>query len=384
MAFPRRTFTADEGQPSTGAAGPDAIEYDLDNAFAMFNPMATLRTGEPGGIDAEENIRDVRLIPDQKPQSDTGKIPALLSGLANRIKAIMGTPDWKNDPPTTLAALASQSNQINVDQNAAPTGDIGNIQQVVSWLANRIKAITGRNDWKDDPAVNLQTLADAATHEDISFHSQSKSTHGVGPGFYIAKTSRSDQYPSWNDIKDRPSLFPPERHQHDASDVVAGVFDVNRIPNLPASKITTGQFDPNLIPGLPASKVTSGTFSVDRLPKASLTQQGIVQLTKSRSSTREDLALTAKAMNDHRTSADHDERYPTRAEVDQLLSQRVGFQWMQPGDTILAESLGQKLLTLSDAYSSGSASKIFVVPNPGRYRITGEAYRNSNVNNARV
>jgi hypothetical protein len=45
----------------------------------------------------------------QKPDSDTGKIPALLSGIVNRIKAIMGTPDWKNDPPTTLAGLPVKS-----------------------------------------------------------------------------------------------------------------------------------------------------------------------------------------------------------------------------------------------------------------------------------
>ncbi|MFS8535864.1 MAG: hypothetical protein FWJ65_11980, partial [Limnochordales bacterium] len=143
MAFPRRTFTADEGQPSTGAAGPDAIEYDLDNAFAMFNPMATLRTGEPGGIDANENIRNVQVDQNQKPDSDTGKIPALLSGIVNRIKAIMGTPDWKNDPPTTLAGLANQISNVTVNQNATPQGDTGNVQQLLSWIVNRIRAITG-------------------------------------------------------------------------------------------------------------------------------------------------------------------------------------------------------------------------------------------------
>src|SRR5690606_28703068 len=342
MAFPRRTFTADEGQPSTGAAGPDAIEYDLDNAFAMFNPLDTLRTGEPGGIDANENIRNVQVDQNQKPDSDTGKIPALLSGIVNRIKAIMGTPDWKNDPPTTLAGLANQISNVTVNQNATPQGDTGNVQQLLSWIVNRIRAITGRGDWQEDPAVNLQVLAEAATHEDISYHALPKTTHGVQSPYYTAKTSRSDQLPSWNDIPDKPSLFPTAPHQHDARDVVSGVFDPARIPNLPASKITTGQFSVDRIPQLPASKIQggSGTFDPALLPVASLTQRGIVQLTHSRSSTADNLALAASAMNAHRMSADHDDRYYTKQQVDQLLAASSGrLEWATVGDTICAESL---------------------------------------------
>jgi len=312
MALPRRTFTADEGQPSTGAAGPDAIEYDLDNAFAMFNPLATLRTGEPGGIDANENIRNVQVDQNQKPDSDTGKIPALLSGIVNRIKAIMGTPDWKNDPPTTLAGLANQISNVTVNQNATPQGDTGNVQQLLSWIVNRIRAITGRGDWKEDPAVSLQALAEAATHEDISYHALSKTTHGVQSPYYIAKTSRSDQLPSWNDIPDKPTTFPVGPHQHSAQDIITGQLPPERIGNLPASKITSGQFDPARIPDLPASKITSGTFDAARLPAASTSQRGIVQLTNSRSSTSETLAVTAAALNAHRTSADHDDRYVRR------------------------------------------------------------------------
>src|SRR5690606_8836340 len=68
-------------------------------------------------------------------------------------------------------------------------------------------------------------------------------------------------------------------------------------------------------PNLPASKITSGTFDRARLPAASTSQPGIVQLTNSRSSTSETLAVTAAALNAHRTSADHDDRYVTRAEL---------------------------------------------------------------------
>src|SRR5690606_28323942 len=132
MALPRRTFTADEGQPSTGVAGPDQIEYDLGNAFAMFNPLSTLRTGEPGGIEADYNIRNVHVYQDQKPASDPGKIPALWSGIVYRLKAIMRTPDPKNHPPTTSAARANQLSHVAVNQHATPQGDTGNGKQLLS------------------------------------------------------------------------------------------------------------------------------------------------------------------------------------------------------------------------------------------------------------
>src|SRR5690606_21850927 len=59
------------------------------------------------------------------------------------------------------------------------------------------------------------------------------------------------------------------------------------------------------------------TFPVDvaTLPKASTSQAGIVQLTNSRSSTSETLAVTAKALNDHRNSGDHDDRYYTKSQL---------------------------------------------------------------------
>lgn len=154
----------------------------------------------------------------------------------------------------------------------------------------------------------------------VEAHSQkTTAVHGVGQQ-YVAKTSRSDQWPSWNDIPDKPSTFPAD---------------------------------------------------AATLPQASTSQQGIVQLTNSRSSTSETLAVTAKALNDHRTSADHDGRYYTKQEIDNRIGS--GVVNIVPDDNILAESLQETQLWPHDARVFWR-HKGFRVNTPGRFRITCEVY----------
>lgn len=62
--------------------------------------------------------------------------------------------------------------------------------------------------------VQLKTNADNLTN-----HSSSKQTHGVSGSFYLAKTTRSDQLPSWADIPDKPSSFNPSTHTHTKSQI---------------------------------------------------------------------------------------------------------------------------------------------------------------------
>lgn len=50
---PTRTFSANEGDYSVDKAGPDAIERDIDELMAMFDPNATHSDGSPGGISPE-------------------------------------------------------------------------------------------------------------------------------------------------------------------------------------------------------------------------------------------------------------------------------------------------------------------------------------------
>src|SRR5690606_29936470 len=88
----------------------------------------------------------------------------------------------------------------------------------------------------------------------------------------------------------------------------------------------------------------------------------------------ETLAVTAKALNDHRNSGDHDERYYTKAQIDELIGQ--GVMLVAPSDDILVESLSEQVIRITSVYGNLS-SKSFTVWAAGRYRVTLEATRGS-------
>lgn len=124
------------------------------------------------------------------PGGSVGTLTQLVSWLTNRIKAITGATNWYDAPATTLSAtkahidtvgnphgttaanvgaIANSAGSVNdthignrtVDQALATPGNTGTVTSIVSWLAGRIKAITGAANWYDAPAT---TLSNAASH----------------------------------------------------------------------------------------------------------------------------------------------------------------------------------------------------------------------------
>lgn len=80
--------------------------------------------------------------------------------------------------------------------------------------------------WQKVGAVkwdDIEGKPDLALAADLAAHLAEKATHGVGSGYYIAKTSRSDQLPAWNDIQGKPSTFAPAAHNHNGSDITSPV-----------------------------------------------------------------------------------------------------------------------------------------------------------------
>lgn len=70
------------------------------------------------------------------------------------------TADATNDRLTiNLSSVAEERiGTKTIDQTQNPSGNSGLISQLFSWLANRIKAITGKENWYDTPASTIEAL----------------------------------------------------------------------------------------------------------------------------------------------------------------------------------------------------------------------------------
>ncbi len=151
--------------------------------------------------------------------------------LDQKLKEVENKAD--NAPPNSVndAAIGSRT----PDQSQAPASPgTGTLTQLISWLANRIKTITGKTNWWDAPPTTLQAAKnhiDAAAphsgHETptgaqakVDTHASSKQTHGISSGYYIAKTSRADQLVAWDDIQGKPDLASAAEVQAHLSDNV--------------------------------------------------------------------------------------------------------------------------------------------------------------------
>lgn len=100
------------------------------------------------------------------PTSNTGLPDTLFSGIGNRLKNITGENDWKTAPSTNLNELkknlvALESKNYTVNDGSAPTGNTALVDVLLSGLGNRIKNITGESDWKSAPAATIRALKNA-------------------------------------------------------------------------------------------------------------------------------------------------------------------------------------------------------------------------------
>jgi len=165
-----------------------AAKADLDDHLAS-NPA-----GHTAGSITDTLIGNRTADQVQTPSGSTGTLTQLISWLANRIKAITGKTNWYDAPDTTLAAAKSHMDAaaprsghattaaLSTHQTAAtldhpdgpvmdanlgnrtsdpaqaPSGNPGTLTQMLSWLANRIKAITGGTNWYDAPAYTLAKI----------------------------------------------------------------------------------------------------------------------------------------------------------------------------------------------------------------------------------
>lgn len=100
------------------------------------------------------------------PTGNTGLPDTLFSGIGNRIKNITGENDWKAAPAATLSELkknlaALEVKNYTVNDANAPTGNTALVDVLLSGIGNRLKNITGESDWKTAPAATIRALKNA-------------------------------------------------------------------------------------------------------------------------------------------------------------------------------------------------------------------------------
>ena len=174
MAKPKRTFSADVGQYSVGTAGPDQIEYDLDNLFHMLDPSTLLKDGSPGGIGPDNMSDRFTVDQSQSPVSNQGALHLLVGRIANRIRAVLGLDDWKKDPPITLKAAKEHVDDAIKHSGIAKINNLGTPGGTVN-----ISAGTGITV-STNPAT--QTLTLTATGETVAAaHAATHATGGADP-----------------------------------------------------------------------------------------------------------------------------------------------------------------------------------------------------------
>lgn len=174
MAKPKRTFSADVGQYSVGTAGPDQIEYDLDNLFHMLDPSTLLKDGSTGGIGPDNMSDRFTVDQSQSPTSNQGKLHLLVGRIANRIRAILGLDDWKKDPPITLKAAKEHVDDATRHSGISKINDLGTPGGTVN-----VSAGTGITVSTNTATQTLQiTATGQATPAD---HASAHATGGSDP-----------------------------------------------------------------------------------------------------------------------------------------------------------------------------------------------------------
>ena len=271
--LPQRTFSADVGQYSIGTAGPDQIEYDFDNLFAMLDPQKTLRDGSQGGIGVE-NMQDMRIDHSQSPVSNQGSLEELLGRLANRIRTVMGSEDWKDDPAVSLA----------------------DVQAVLDGLAIVVKKINNTS-----PDANGNFAIEAGTGITVS-QGQNKvtitATGQTTPGPHAFSHASGGADPISPASIGAVTAADINAHKGDASAHHTRYTDAEAVAAIKAADGSGSGIDADMLDGKHGSAYANASHGhgASDLPSASTSAAGVVQLSTSTSSTSTSLAATPSAV----------------------------------------------------------------------------------------
>ena len=172
-----------------------------------------------------------------------------------------GTIFVENDATMTVNGwdeLMTDIQNIDLDINELDTSFTNHISDMVEGQSSPHVTPTDREHWNE--ALTKATAAipkvSSATNNNFAMWNSGGVIKDNGLSLVTDFATVSDlTIPTTKAVADKT---------WDASKIVSGIFDKERMPNLDASKITSGSFDKERIPNLDASKITSGALSTAR------------------------------------------------------------------------------------------------------------------------
>jgi len=228
-----------------------------------------------------------------------------------------------NAPPNSVndAAIGSRT----PDQSQAPASPgTGTLTQLISWLANRIKAITGKTNWWDAPPTTLQAAKNhidaVAPHSGHETPAGSQAKANTAEANAKAYTDAHEQKAAPHSGHETPAGAQAKANTAEAN---AKNYAGNLVGSL--SSLATTAKD-NIVAAINEVynwlNSTASTLTNHISTNASTSQRGHVQLSTSIDNTSTTLAATASAVNEVR------EMIPSK---DDILS-------FEPGDLVIIES----------------------------------------------
>lgn len=154
------------------------------------------------------------------------------------------------DPPFRIT-IDDEIMEVGAKDNATNT-----FSNVIRGVENTISASHDSGAVVENrfTAGTLAELIDAnEAQAKVDTHAILNQTHGIGTGYYIAKTSRTDQLPAWIDIPDKPTAFNPIAHK--TTHAIGGA-DALTPADIGAVKNTAGV--PELLADVLANRPTAG------------------------------------------------------------------------------------------------------------------------------
>lgn len=222
-----------------GITGSKKISEDFDNINTAFNNVATEADTNKATVDG--HIANGNLHTTLAEKTKLAGITAGAGGAGSATDAVIGN--------RTIA------------DTTAPTGDTGTITTLLGWLANMIKAITGKSSWRTAPATTLEA---ANTHMNNSDLHTSVAEHTKLAGIQAGAEVNQKAFSQVNNI--------PAGDKSDTLTVTGGTGIT--VTNNPATKTMIVTATGEATPGAHASSHLTG--GSDPIPVATITTPGLM------------------------------------------------------------------------------------------------------------